>query len=214
MWWTRAVRRCSVVAGVVVFAWTPPVLAGSTATELIAAFHSSVVDVMKAGNDLNLEGRYERLMPRVRSTFNVPFMMRVATDPKWREATEAERAKLVDAYIRVSICTYASHIGSYGGEQFEIVGEQGSQTPYHFVFARVVRASGDSIPLSYVMRKFGDDWRVVDIVVAGAISEVALRRSEYGRIVNQDGVAKLAAQLNELADRILARSSRPVASSN
>lgn len=189
---------------------TRPALA-STASALIEEFHASLVAMMTKADQLQLKERYLHLAPRVLSIFNIPFMMQAVTGRHWPQATEEERAGLVEAFARVSILTYASRIESYGGERFEILGERDAPNDRQLVLTHLVRPDVGIIPITYVVEGLDDRRRVVDIVFGGGISEVALKRSEYRRILDQGGITALTGRLNEAADQILARAPEPVA---
>ena len=54
----------------------------------------------------------------------------------------------------------------------------------------------DPVRLNYVLRQFKAEWRVIDVQLGATVSELALRRSEYGSVISRDGVDALIALLN------------------
>ena len=183
----------------------PSAFAGSP-SEVVESFHQSLLGVMKSAATTKVQGRYEQLEAPIGTTFNLPFMIQIASGAKWRDATDAEKAKLVDGFKRVSVGTYAQRFDGFSGERFETVGEQDGPGGAKLVQTRIVRPNKDAVPITYVMRKFGDDWRVVDVIVSNGISELAVRRSEYNAILNAGGPSELVTKLNQKADAILAGS--------
>jgi phospholipid transport system substrate-binding protein len=181
----------------------PSAFAGSP-SEVVETFHQTLLDVMKRAAELKLRGRYEQLTPPIETTFNLSVMIQVASGTKWRGASDEEKAKLIDAFRRVSVGTYAARFDGFSGEKFETVGEQDGPSGSRLVLTRIMRPNKDAVPLTYVTRKFGDDWRVVDVIVSGGISELAVRRSEYNTILNDGGPKELIARLNQKADQMLA----------
>ena len=180
-----------------------PVLAGPPSA-VVEQFHQSLLDVMKTASSTKIQGRYDKLETPISETFNLPAMIQVASGAKWRDASDEEKLKLVTAFRRVSVGTYAQRFDGFSGEQFETVGEQDGPSGSKLVQTRIVRPNKDPVPITYVMRKFGDDWRVVDVIVSNGISELAVRRSEYNAILNAGGPPELVAKLNQKADAILA----------
>ena len=53
------------------------------------------------------------------------------------------------------------------------------------VCTRITSPSGDSHELDYVMRNTGSVWRVVDVLADGAISRVAVQRSDFRRLLSR-----------------------------
>jgi NAD(P)-dependent dehydrogenase (short-subunit alcohol dehydrogenase family) len=59
-----------------------------------------------------------------------------------------------------------------------------------------------------MMRRDGEGWRISDIYLDGAISEVATRRSEFAAILKNDGIDGLIAALNRKADILTATTAK------
>jgi phospholipid transport system substrate-binding protein len=173
--------------------------------EVVESFHRSLLEVMKSAATTKVQGRYEKLEAPITTAFNLPVMIQIASGAKWRAATDDEKAKLIDAFKRVSVDTYAQRFDGFSGEKFETIGEQDGPSGSKLVQTRIVRPNKEPVPITYVMRKFGDnDWRVVDVIVSNGISELAVRRSEYNAILNAGGPSELVGKLNQKADAILA----------
>jgi len=68
------------------------------------------------------------------------------------------------------------------------------------VRSRIVKANGEPVKVDYVMRRAGDGWLISDIYLDSAISEVAMRRSEFATILKNGGIDGLIAALNRKAD--------------
>lgn len=176
-----------------------------TPSEVIRQFDDTLLDVMKNADTLRFKGRYDKLAPKIDSTFNLPFMIQIASGAKWKAASEDERTQLTQAFRRVSVGTYAQRFDGFSGESFKILGEQDGPSGTKLVSSEIDRPGKDAVPITYVLRRFGDDWRVIDVILAGGISELATRRSEYAAILNDKGPAGLIAALNAKADQIIPR---------
>jgi phospholipid transport system substrate-binding protein len=195
---------CGIIFG---FSLAVPAAFAGTPVEIVESFHRSLLEVMKSAATTKVQGRYEKLESPIGTTFNLPVMMQIASGTKWRTASDAEKAKLVDAFKRVSVGTYAQRFDGFSGEKFETIGVQDGPSGSKLVQTRIVRPNNDPVPITYVTRKFGDEWRVVDVIVSNGISELAVRRSEYNRILNSGGPGELVSKLNQKADAILAGAS-------
>jgi phospholipid transport system substrate-binding protein len=167
------------------------------AKAVVKDFYTQLVDTMKQGNKLGFAGRYKKLAPAIRSAFNLPLMARYAVGPVWNEASPAEQQQLVSAFSDFSVATYASRFTSYDGERFDITGQKPSPGGV-IVETKLTPKEGDAVTLDYLMK--ADDagnWRIVDVFLAGAISELATRRAEFSSIVRRDGFPALVNSLSE-----------------
>jgi ABC-type transporter MlaC component len=49
----------------------------------------------------------------------------------------------------------------------------------------------------------GKDWKVIDVLLAGFTSQLALRRSEFAHTVDTEGAAGLVKKINQVADNAM-----------
>jgi phospholipid transport system substrate-binding protein len=179
------------------------VRAESGPVAVIEGLQETLLDVMKRAKELGVEGRYQVLEPRIEETFDLERMIRVAAGSQWTKASPEERVRLLDAFTRLTVSTYASRFDGYSGESFETLGERPGPRDTVLVDTRIVRSDGPPVALNYVLEQKGDRWQVIDILLDGKASELAMRRSEY-RNLGGGKAAGLAEKLNAKADELLA----------
>ncbi len=173
------------------------------ARTVIQRFQQSLLAVMKEAKSLGVTGRYQRLQPRIEEAFHLPLMIRVATGSFWRKADKAQRSRLVAAFKRLSISTYANRFDGYSGQVFEIVDQRPGPQKTVLVKTRIVSPGDSPARLTYVVKEYKGQWRIVDILLDNDISELAVRRSEYSRLLKKNGVDGLIAALNTKADGLV-----------
>ena len=75
-----------------------PVRAEREATDAavtrIQGFYNALLSVMKQGDKLGIRGRYDKLAPTVRSTFDLAAMTRIAVGPEWNSIPPEQQAGL------------------------------------------------------------------------------------------------------------------------
>ncbi|MCH7694115.1 MAG: ABC transporter substrate-binding protein [Proteobacteria bacterium] len=175
------------------------------ARAVIQRFQENLLAVMKEAKSLGVTGRYQRLQPRIEEAFHLPLMIRVATGSFWRKADKEQRSRLVAAFKRLSISTYANRFDGYSGQVFEIVDQRPGPQKTVLVKTRIVSPGDSPARLTYVVKEYKGQWRIVDILLDNDISELAVRRSEYRRLLRQKGVDGLIATLNDKADGLVAQ---------
>jgi len=196
-----AARLVAVVFAAVLVAAT--VRAESGPVAVIDGLQETLLDVMKRAGALGIEGRYQVLEPRIEETFDLERMIRIAAGSQWSKASPEDRTRLLDAFTRLTISTYASRFDGYSGESFENLGERPGPRDRVLVDTRIVRSDGPPVALNYVLEQKGDRWQVIDILLDGTASELAMRRSEY-RSLGGGKAAGLADKLNAKADELMA----------
>lgn len=184
-----------------------PASAGS-ATTVISDFNKNLLTVMQSAEKLGYDGRYAKLTPSVKATFDLDFMTRYSAGRHWKSLSKEQQSKLVNAFSRLTIATYADRFKGYSGEKFQILKEETPRKGTRLVRTELVKSDGERIKLNYLLRspKQGD-WKIIDIFVKGTISELSTKRSEYSSTLKNKGLNGLLAILEQKISVLGAKSS-------
>ena len=180
----------------------PAVARSGPATQIIEQFNGALLEVMQKAESLRFRGRYETIEPYVRSIFDLSFMAQFAVGRHWRTLDEDQRAKLVDAFSRLTIATYADRFNDYSGESFEIGTEEPAPHDTKVVHTSIVKSDGEKIAINYVMLPLkqaanGTGWAIIDIFLKGRFSELAKRRSEFVSVLKRESFDGLLRAIDE-----------------
>ncbi len=163
----------------------------------VQSFYATLLTTMKSGPALGESGRYAQLAPVVQQLFDVPHMTQLAVGPSWTSLTPAEQQQVVSAFGHYIAATYAYNFDSYSGEQLQVLGEQPFASYGTLVETRIVQSDGKPVTINYLMRRNSDGtWQIADIYLEGTISQMAVRRSEFTSILQNQGVNGLISTLN------------------
>jgi len=169
----------------------------------IRTFYDALLAVMKQAEALGVRGRYDKLAPVIRATFDLPAMTRIAIGPDWSAIPPEQQTALVDAFSQMTIATYANRFNGYAGESFEVDPEVQSRNTGRIVRTRLLRTKEEPVTLNYLMRGSGESWKIVDVYLSGTISELATKRSEFGAILKSGGPAALIDSLRQQYERLM-----------
>jgi phospholipid transport system substrate-binding protein len=168
----------------------------------IDAFDSALIEVMKQGKSLSAEGRYQKLIPAVEQTFDLPTMTRFAVGSGWASASASDQAALIKAFTRLTAANFAHNFSGYGGEQFKTNPVVQTRGLDKLVRTQIIDKSGKATDLNYRMRQSGGRWKVIDVYF-GAISQLTAQRSDFASTVSSGGASALVAKMNAKADGLL-----------
>ena len=188
-------------------AWAPTGASAqdpASPTAHIDSLHRVLIEVMKQGKQLGLKGRYDKVAPVLFRTYDVPLMARIAVGPSWDSMAPAQQARVVDAFSRMMVATYASRFDEFSGERFEILQTVEQAPSAKLVKTRVVQSNGKAVSLNYLVRLVGAEWKAVDVFLDGTISELASRRAEFTSILKSGGPDALISSLRQQGDKLLA----------
>jgi phospholipid transport system substrate-binding protein len=169
--------------------------AEDAAAASIKAFYDSLQSATAGGADP--KQRLAAVSEAMTRTFDIGAMTRLAIGPQWSKIPEGKQASLQDAFGRYFIATYASQLGKASGSKFEVLPKTEQRTAGQLVRTRITDAEGKVTPVDYLVNK---DGRVVDIYLAGTVSMLASRRSEFDAALKAGGPEALEASLRKRAD--------------
>ena len=174
--------------------------AADPAVDQIQGFYDALVASMKSGG--TTKSRYDRLKPAIEKAFDLQAMTAIAIGPSWATASDADKKALTDAFARMTIANYAKNFDSYGGEKFIVEPASIARGADHFVKS-TMKTSGDTIAFNYRMHQVGSDWKITDVLLAGNISQMAQKRSDFAATLAASGPQGLAKRMNALTDQML-----------
>ncbi|MGH8709787.1 MAG: ABC transporter substrate-binding protein [Burkholderiales bacterium] len=198
-------------AGLLMAAPTAPLHATSPegATAVVERIQSTLISVMKDAQKLGYEGRYKRLAPAVEESHDLPGIAQVAAGRYWEKLSVQQKKAYVDAFAKMSIATYAYRFDDYSGESFKTVTEEATGKSDVLVHTLLSAPNSENIHFDYVLRRKDGVWRIINIIVDG-VSDLAIKRSEYGNIIRDQGADVLIAKLQGQ----IAQYSKPASTKN
>ena len=160
----------------------------------------ALLRVMKEGHGTPFNQRFEMLAPVIEETFDLWTILQEAVGPPWSTMPSDQQQMLFQAFRRYTVSSYVNNFDSYNGQHFEVQhtprplgnGEMVLKTEF-------VPVSGDRHELDYVMRQGPNGWHAVDVLADGAVSQVAVERSDFRRLLNRGGAQALAESLTRKA---------------
>lgn len=180
-------------------------IAPADATGSVKAIIDQSIVVFK-DQQLSTAERERRLRAIAESHFDFAEMSQSAIGYHWKTFTPAQKAEFVPLFTAFIEDAYLSRIESYSVEKINQqiqssmiqFNRQTNDGPdYAEVFSTVVlKDQKDPIPVNYLMRRDGDEWKIYDITI-DAISVIANYRNQFNRVLNNDGYDKLVADIRQ-----------------
>ena len=169
----------------------------TTATATVETLNAALLGVMREAESLGFAGRRDRLAPVIEEVFDLPLIARASTGRHWKKLDDTQQSRLVDAFSRLSIATYAVRFDGYDGEQFSVVSEKPAPREMVLVNSELVKSDGAVVALNYLLRETAAGWRIIDVYLDGVYSQLAINRSEYAGLIGGRGIEGLIAAIED-----------------
>jgi phospholipid transport system substrate-binding protein len=173
--------------------------AGATAKQVVEKFQDELIAVMKEGKQLGYAGRYDKLFEPVSNSHDLTKIARIVVGKESEKLSEEQQQKLIDAFSRFSVASYAHNFKDYSGESFIFDSEEETARGGVVIHSHMVIPDDKPVKFDYMLKEKGNSWRIINIIANG-VSDLALKRSEYTAILQREGFDALIAKINEKID--------------
>jgi len=175
-----------------------PAAESGAPSKVVDTLHENLISVMKDSKALGYDGRFAQLEPVISALFDIPFMAEKSVGRYWKTVDEESRSELLAKFGQFTVANYAGRFNDYSGQSFETLKEETSKHGTVMVYSQLDTGKGERVQLNYRLRPDGKNgWRIIDVLLNGTVSELALRRSEYSSLIQREGFAALMTALNQ-----------------
>ncbi len=162
----------------------------------IKRLNGALIEVMKAGAASPYADRFTTLATAIDQAFDLRAILQTSIGPRWASLPDVQRAELLAVFRRFTVATYLANFDSFSGERFDVLAEQRQVGSDQVVATQLVAGSGPPVRFDYVMRQGADGgWRVVDVLLDGSISRVAVQRSDFRALLADGNASALIGSL-------------------
>ncbi|MEI6353378.1 MAG: ABC transporter substrate-binding protein [Methylococcus sp.] len=162
----------------------------------------ALLEIMRGGAQLGYTGRYQKLDPIVRETFEFEAVSLIALGSHWKKLDDAQKQAFKDKLTDLSVATYAAQFKTFADENFEFDSSQEAKNGRLLLRYNLVAPKEKPIRFEYVVGQLNGSWRIINIVVDG-ISDLAIKKAQYTSVMDREGfdalLAKLAQKISDYA---------------
>jgi phospholipid transport system substrate-binding protein len=156
--------------------------------------HEGLLQAMQRGAELGSSGRHQLLEPIITQTFDFDTIGRIVLGSHWSTLTPEQQRTFIDRFTVLTIATYTDNFSAFNGESFTT---NGSERQANSIIVHTEMHTGDeTIRFDYVLRGQQQQWRIVNVLAQG-VSDIALKRADYGAVVDNQGFEFLLGKLDE-----------------
>jgi phospholipid transport system substrate-binding protein len=156
-------------------------------------------DLKKPQNETKRRAALKSTISRI---FDYGEMAKRSLGVHWKARSSSEQKEFVALFATLLENSYANKIESYENEKI-LYEKEIIDGDYAEVKSRVVTAKRDEYSLNYRLLKKGSRWIVYDVVIEG-VSLVSNYRSQFNKIIVNQGYGELVKKLATKSDEIAA----------
>ena len=196
----RGARRiAAALAALGILALGAP-LASASEAEARAAVQDTIDQVLAILKDdaITLESKKDQIETIAIDSFDFELISRLVLARNWKKFDDRQRSDFTEAFKRHLSATYRDTLDNYSDERITIESSRTEQNGDITVKSEV-DLGGDAIKVDYRLRKRGERWLGIDVIVEG-VSLVQNFRAQAQEIVSNEGPDALIERLREKVD--------------
>jgi phospholipid transport system substrate-binding protein len=177
---------------------SPSLLWADKSMDEIRGVVTKAIQILKEpgmkSNDQRKEivGRLEKIVDPV---FDFREMAKRSLGIHWRDLTPQERQEFVPLFKDFLNKIYVGKLGLYNGGKVLFTGETVG-TNYAEVDTQVGARNGDQVPVVYMLKRMGGDWKVYDVVVDNVNIDNNYR-SQFDRVIYSSSYQELVKRIKQ-----------------
>ena len=170
----------------------------------VEALDQTILAVMHAGRTRSFAQRMQMLTPTVQAAFDLPLILGRAVGPRFATFPSPVQDALLEVFTEFTVASYVTNFDDYNGERFDILPQTRGAGTDEVVQTLLRLADGDTVKLDYVVHQRIGSWKIIDVLLNGAISRVAVQRSDFRSLLGGGDAAPLIASLRGKVLRLAA----------
>jgi phospholipid transport system substrate-binding protein len=167
----------------------------------VKTLNAGLLAAMTQGNTSTFASRQAALTPVLAEAFDLRVISRLVLGKVHADLDEAQRAAFTDAFSEMVYATYASRFKQASGVAFKIREVREQRRSRCAVLSAIERPEKDPVRLNYLVHQREGAWRIINVVAEG-VSDLALKRAEYGAVIKREGFEVLLAKLRAQTQRL------------
>ena len=203
---SRVLVAASLLLGATLATRAAETLIGTDTPEAtIATLQRGLIALSQQAPHATVDERYKALEPLIVATHDLQYIAEFALRRQWPQIAEAERARFIAAFQRLSVMTYAARFVNVGPNTFRPIALGAApEAGRAQVTTAIARAGQPDVSFEYLLQQGGGGWRIVNVVADG-VSDLALKRAEYQRILASGTLDTLIKELEAQTERLRQR---------
>lgn len=166
----------------------------------VSNFHDVLIKVNSL--EKSFVDRLEIIKKEINQTFNYKRMMQFIYGRKWNKLESNQKDIISETFLNFISATYTKRFHMIDGLNFEYLESKKTDDGMILVNTNLLIPNEDSVKFKYVFINEEDDWKILDILINGTISEIATKKSEYSKIIKSEGVDGLIKKLSEKTNNL------------
>ncbi len=163
-------------------------------TKILEDINKLHTNLLKITNKEINKDSFRLIKEVVEKTYDSKKMGKMIVGKKWIKLDVKEKEKFILVFEKFIVTNYLRRFSKIVKLDFDhikikVIGKK-------FRLAKfLLKADNEIIKLDYLLHKKDEKWKIIDVLIDGSISEIATKKSDFKKIINEKGIAGLISNL-------------------
>lgn len=164
---------------------------------VIQELHNGLVSI-KADQTLN----FDKVTNLIQNTYRVEKMLSLIIGKEWKNVSIKKKTELVNIFTEYIAKNYIRRFRQINKPVFITNEVKDVGKNYRMVRTQLIVAD-EKVSINYLLSEINGYWRVFDVLLAGSVSEIATKKSEFSSFISENNMDPLIKAIKKKNETLL-----------
>jgi phospholipid transport system substrate-binding protein len=139
-----------------------------------------------------------KTLEAVKTLYDAKKMIQMIVGSQWSTITKEEKKKLTQVFEEYITSNYLKMFKKIKNPSFKLIDEKKIGNNYILIKTYLIINDHENVEINYLLIKNKNGWRIFDVLLAGSVSEIATKKSEFSKYLKNNDINKLINALKEI----------------
>ena len=155
-------------------------------TDTVSLLH----DGLRTSHKENFKN-YNLIKNLVAQTYNVEKMISIIIGKKWNQIKAVKQKEIISVFNEYVIKNYIKRFKKIKQIDFENLSSKEVRKNYYLVKTKLKILEEEDVKIDYLLIKNNGEWKIFDVLLAGSVSEIATKKSEFNSFISNNNIEGL-----------------------
>ena len=161
------------------------------ATQTISKLHQGLKKI--SGQNAGIYNITKKL---ITETYDTEKMLKMIIGDSWKNLNNEIKKEIINVFEEYIAKNYIKRFSKIKNLQFSSL-EEKKIGPYKTVKSNLILINDEKVSISYLLSLKRQEWKIFDVLLAGSVSEVATKKSEFRSFLKDENVSLLIEALKK-----------------
>ena len=164
---------------------------------------NTVNDLQKVLKEISQKNNsifFQKTLKAVRSFYDAEKMIQMIIGVHWNNISEAKKKELTEVFQTYIASNYLRMFEKISNPSFEQSAEKKIGKNYRLIKTFLILNKDERVEINYLLLKKNEEWKIFDVLLAGSVSEIATKKSEFRKYLKNGNIEELINALKKVSN--------------